>query len=764
MTITGASEYSWGIFLNSADNCSIISNNLIYNYDGIAISSNSDNNIIYGNYVANSDLKGISVGGTNNTMMVNTIKNNWGGISVDGPYNTISKNIINGNLHYGIGLFDLNNSSISENTITNNIMNGIYVKNSNNVKISENIIKNNGITGYTGDEKYNGISLSNSSANINFNVITGNAQYGLYNTANGTVNAKNNWWGSNSQPVVSSTSQSDICNASGTVTYNPWIVLSVNVSSTNSGGNTSVTADLTHNNQGGDTSSQGHIPNGVPVNFATNLGTIVTSAYTVKGKATTILDLGSTQSKTVTVSASLDKQSVSKQKNVATGSAVLKITSTAINNSTGQPLNKSYTIPLNSSVTWVSVLWINTGTLQEELQIRINDVNGAAVNNVQIHGIHSTDNLTIDLTYPGVAGQNVTVIDPDNSSNVMNLSFPGNSIHRVSQIIYANGTYNGSEAGYEGVRSFAIATTKVTPDILNYWLNYMYVLPSGGISASYGTFLTALMVEYCHDQVADNVKSEYNTTWNRTSPIIVSAGDEAYNTYLTLECDHGMGMTVVGLPEDMAAFRFACSSTISPIEYNIMKKVGFNFQSNITGYGPVGSVITDLSNAFMNGTSLEAFESNNFVILKATGRDDLIFVIDPETGIVRDMNTFNNFCGAYCYSLMQTALARNLGYALISSPPDWLQLIDNASIKGGNIIDPKTPEDKLFEKKFDLPTSLGSGDIGKPLKIAVAIIAVAAGAGCLAENYYNLQDEINKLNLSTTNNNNTTVIIIKRVN
>lgn len=46
----------------------------------------------------------------------------------------------------------------------------------------------------------------------------------------------------------------------------------------------------------------------------------------------------------------------------------------------------------------------------------------------------------------------------------------------------------------------------------------------------------------------------------------------------------------------------------------------------------------------------------------------------------------------------------------------------------------------------------------------MAIIAVAAGAGCLAENYYNLQDEINKLNLSTTNNNNTTVIIIKRVN
>lgn len=120
----------------------------------------------------------------------------------------------------------------------------------------------------------------------------------------------NNWWGVNN-PTVSSTLKSDIYIKNGTVNYNPWIVLKIDyTSSTNSGGNVSVTADLTHNNQGGDTSSQGHIPNGLPVNFTTSLGTIVGTASTVKGRATTVLKLGNTESKTVTVSTSLDKQSV----------------------------------------------------------------------------------------------------------------------------------------------------------------------------------------------------------------------------------------------------------------------------------------------------------------------------------------------------------------------------------------------------------------------------------------------------------------------
>ncbi|MCE7699814.1 MAG: hypothetical protein K8E24_013695, partial [Methanobacterium paludis] len=214
-------------------------------------------------------------------------------------------------------------------------------------------------------------------ATINFNRIIGNGNYAFYNI-DGTVDATNNWWGSNSDPTANS---SNIYNLGGTVTYNPWIVLNVNVSTTNSGGNTSVTADLTHNNLGEDTSSEGNIIDNTPINFTTNTGTI-SPAYTSYGKATTILNLGSTASKNVTVSASLDNQSVNTTAIVATGVAVLNITSTAIDNSTGLPLNISYTLPLNESVSWLSVVWNSTGTFSEELQII---VNGTVVLNKYIY-------------------------------------------------------------------------------------------------------------------------------------------------------------------------------------------------------------------------------------------------------------------------------------------------------------------------------------------------------------------------------------------
>ncbi|MCE7699754.1 MAG: right-handed parallel beta-helix repeat-containing protein, partial [Methanobacterium paludis] len=70
-----------------------------------------------------------------------------------------------------------------------------------------------------------------------------------------------------------------------------------------------ITVDLTHNNNGADISSMGNIPNGTPVNFATTLGTINSSAYTIDGKAVTALN--SSFSGWANVSAAVDGQTVS---------------------------------------------------------------------------------------------------------------------------------------------------------------------------------------------------------------------------------------------------------------------------------------------------------------------------------------------------------------------------------------------------------------------------------------------------------------------
>jgi hypothetical protein len=166
------------------------------------------------------------------------------------------------------------------------------------------------------------------------------------------------------------------------------------------------------------------------------------------------------------------------------------------------------------------------------------------------------------------------------------------------------------------------------------------------MNATYASFMTALLVEYAHDQLADNISSECNVTWSRTSPAIVSVCNEYYQSYLTLDCDHSMGMTAVGTPGNIWTFNYITSSSISPIEYDIMNDVtGNNYQScSYDGY--FGSVTTDLINDYLtNNTSVEIFMQNGYIIEKSANNDYEFLVIDPETGIVRDINTINNFCG-----------------------------------------------------------------------------------------------------------------------
>ena len=77
------------------------------------------------------------------------------------------------------------------------------------------------------------------------------------------------------------------------------------------------------------------------------------------------------------------------------------------------------------------------------------------------------------------------------------LNFPGNNINKTSTIVY-NGT------PYEGVHSFAIATTKISTELFNHWLNKSSFLPvPGGLSDAYATFMTSLMVEYANDVMAE---------------------------------------------------------------------------------------------------------------------------------------------------------------------------------------------------------------------------------------------------------------------
>jgi len=246
---------------------------------------------------------------TGNQILGNTINNSINGIYLNNSSdNVIAGNTISNNSLNGVQVVTSDGNEVSSNKLMNNGLYGISLENSNENKICANIISNN----------IDGIHVYNSSGNITYNHIIQNSRYGLYVDGNGTINASNNWWGSNN-PIVSTTEPSDICIVGGNVTYNPWLVLNITSSCDRNDRNGTtynhiITADLTHNNQGNDTSSTGNIPDDIPVTFVTTLGTISTTGLTRSGKAE--LKLNSTTTGLADVTATLDNQTVSTSVNI----------------------------------------------------------------------------------------------------------------------------------------------------------------------------------------------------------------------------------------------------------------------------------------------------------------------------------------------------------------------------------------------------------------------------------------------------------------
>ncbi|MFA0832880.1 MAG: right-handed parallel beta-helix repeat-containing protein [Methanobacterium formicicum] len=340
-----------------------------------------------------------------------------------------------------------------------------------------------------------------------------------------------------------------------------------------------------------------------------------------------------------------------------------------------------------------------------------------------------TDYLITYINYPGDAVKKFSFEDPD-SGEVVGINLPGNPIFRESTMIYANGGYFHVDdrndptsrvyknEGYEGVRSFAIVTTKVTDEMLQYWLdekdrtnaNGTLLYPEGPMKAAYGTFLESLLVIKCHDIVADAAANKYNVTWSRTTPIVVSVCDDAYETYITGEMDHRMGMDVVGDAENVKAFRYACSSSFSAIEYWVGSAL---FPSDNPASNLLGSVTLGLGYKMFNGEPLEIFESNGYTIIRAVGDNQRILIIDPATGLVRDAGSIDlndTISGTRCYGDQQTEWANDYGNAILDNEP---------AIK------------RAAETGEDLVTDWGQDDMGDTVLGLASSVAISVGVAML---------------------------------
>ncbi|MEN4018405.1 MAG: NosD domain-containing protein, partial [Methanobacterium sp.] len=367
LTLTGASgrnvtvkalDPNLPVFrININGSGSVIQNFIITGATGFDCSSiyidNSNNNVILGNIIHN-NCRGILINhGSNNIISDSNIKHNqWDGVKIrDGVNNTV----------YG-------------NTISHNMV-GLYVY------------------GFY-------------AANISFNNIIQN-DWGLY-IEEGIVNAQNNWWGSNN-PTESWNSPTDIYIDYGIVNYDPWLVLKVNATpSTVSNQNSTITADLTHNNQGGDTSSQGHIPDNIPVNFATNLGTITGTACTRNGKANAAFNRGTSISGIANITATLANQLMQTNvtlENIDTTAPIVTVnpaggvyntapvvTLTVMDDFDPNPVIY-YTVngsdPTTSSTRYVSPINIPTTTILKLMAV------DSAGNQAQVQTINYTINLPI---------------------------------------------------------------------------------------------------------------------------------------------------------------------------------------------------------------------------------------------------------------------------------------------------------------------------------------------------------------------------------
>ncbi|RPI31256.1 MAG: hypothetical protein EHM70_11910 [Chloroflexota bacterium] len=254
------------------------------------------------------------------------------GVRANGP--DVSDVLIEGNTYTGKGqgthldfAFEISGggtATISGNTITNNrgsrlnrtsagILTARWSGDSPTVTIEKNRILNNA-TGILVDGAGNNVT-------VRFNSIVDNT-VGLENDGTSSVVAENNWWGCNGGPGDAG------CNiVSGNVDADPWLTFQISASESTLffGQTTTITASLTINSSGIDTSALGSLPDQQLVEFAATIGTTEpVSTTTTNGVATTTFTAGIEEGN-ATIEASTDHANTSTQVRLMSGNVFLPL-------------------------------------------------------------------------------------------------------------------------------------------------------------------------------------------------------------------------------------------------------------------------------------------------------------------------------------------------------------------------------------------------------------------------------------------------------
>lgn len=288
--------------------------------------------------------------------------------------------------------------------------------------------------------------------NIKYSRIVSNTapDADISNTNSGTLTAINNWWGSNSNP------SGRISVESGSVTYNPWIILTIKSNPKNvvNGGTTALTADLCHDstyNPANPNASyldpaNGHVPDGIPIAFNTAWGTITDSSLTTKdGSVTATFNAngpGYTQS--TDVYASSDNE----QNTFATIN-IQKITITIVNYAHG---TRGHTVDLTAHVFDVDGINVNDGqvrfTVGSSSPVLADVHNGyATYSGWMIPSDWDVKQYTITATYIGTGdygtstGQSFLIVEPKTTTTKVDPAWGarGHTVDLVAKVVDSDG-------------------------------------------------------------------------------------------------------------------------------------------------------------------------------------------------------------------------------------------------------------------------------------------------------------------------------------
>lgn len=276
---------------------------------------------VYGGGISDSYLGTLTI--NNSYITGNTATGNYiygGGINNWGAFITINNSSINGNTAtgtknaFGGGIYNngdliVNSSSINGNTATGGRVYGGGIYNYNYLTIRETTLTDNTATGVM---VYGGGINNNGNLTANFNRIVNNSPNAIYiDKESVQSDVEYNWWGSNNPDFATL--------INGTVDYNPWLYMTIaaNPTTINNGKTSQITASF-NNLFNGTTVTPldyltGHIPDGSPVTFNTDKGSIgskIIDKETTGGIATATLTADETAG-IAHLTATTDEQAVS---------------------------------------------------------------------------------------------------------------------------------------------------------------------------------------------------------------------------------------------------------------------------------------------------------------------------------------------------------------------------------------------------------------------------------------------------------------------